>query len=63
MKTNKKGVELTLNTVILAILAVMVLVVVTIIFIKGSGYFVDKLKTIWDQIAGLKPNLSGAIPK
>ena len=63
MKTNKRGVELTLNTVILAILALMVLVVVALIFLKGSNYFVDKLKTVWDQIIGLKPNLSSAVQK
>ncbi len=63
MKTNKRGVELTLNTVILAILALMVLVVVALIFLKGSNYFVDKIKIVWDQVIGLKPNLSGAALK
>lgn len=63
MELNKRGVELTLNTVILAILAIIVLIVIAMIFMKGSSYFVDKLKSVWDQIAGLKPNLSSAIPK
>ena len=53
MKTSKKGVELTLNTVILAILALMVLVVVALIFLKGSTYFVDKIKVVWTRLFGL----------
>ena len=39
MSKNKNGVELSMNTMIIAVLAVLVLVIVVFILIKGSGNF------------------------
>jgi hypothetical protein len=44
---NKKGQELSTNTIIVVILAVLVLIVVAIFFTGGFGTFIDKIKNIW----------------
>jgi uncharacterized protein (UPF0333 family) len=62
MKLNKKG-DLSLRYIILAALGLMVLVVITLIFLKGTTFFTTKLNAIWNQIIALKPDFSKAIPK
>jgi hypothetical protein len=62
MRLFKKG-DLTFRYIVLMVLGLMVLVVIIMIFLKGSGYFVDKLKTMWAQVSGFKPNLSKSIIK
>ncbi|RME54188.1 hypothetical protein D6777_04650 [Candidatus Woesearchaeota archaeon] len=54
MRFFKKG-DLSLRYIVLAALALMVLVVISLIFIKGNTFFVDKFKGIYAQITALKP--------
>ena len=56
MVFNKKG-ELTLNYLVLAIIAVVVLIVVIIIFSGGIEEFVTKIQGVTKEIWGLKPDL------
>ena len=44
---NKKGQELSTNTIIIVVLAVLVLIIVAVFFAGGFGTFVEKIKGIW----------------
>lgn len=44
---NKKGQELSTNTIIVVVLAVLVLIVVAVFFTGGFGTFIDKIRGIW----------------
>jgi ABC-type lipoprotein release transport system permease subunit len=57
MNFGKKG-DLTLRYLVLAILAVVVLIVVLIIFSGGTQEFVTKIKSILNEIWGLKPDMT-----
>jgi len=46
---NKKGQELSTNTIIIIILAVLVLIIVAIFFTGGFGNFTTKVKNLWGQ--------------
>jgi len=44
---DKKGQELSTNTIIIVILAVLVLIIVAVFFTGGFGTFIDKIKKLW----------------
>ncbi len=48
-KVNKKGQELSTNTIIIVILAVLVLIIVAVFFTGGFGTFIDKIKNLWSR--------------
>jgi len=49
MRKNKKGAELSMNVVIITILAVLVLVVVAIVFTGNMGVLVSKIKGLFQS--------------
>jgi len=55
---DKKGVELTLNYVVLIALAVIALIVILLIFSGGMTEFVQKLKGVMAEIWATKPNMT-----
>lgn len=59
MKPNKRGVELSLNMVVIIAIVLIVLIVAIIIFSGGTHDFVLKLKEVNAQIWAAKPNLTG----
>jgi len=58
MKTNKKGVELSMNMVIIMAILLVVLIVAVLIFIGGFEDFAKKLAEIKAQVWTAKPNLT-----
>lgn len=60
MKLDKKGIELSLNMVVIIAIVLIVLIVAVIIFSGGTHEFVTKLKEINAAIWAAKPNLTGA---
>ncbi|MFH1332141.1 MAG: hypothetical protein ABIH63_02550 [archaeon] len=54
---NKKG-DLEIRYLILFALALVVLVVIILIFTGSIGDFVGRIKDIFNEIFGLKPDLS-----
>lgn len=46
---NKKGVQLTMQTVIIAVLVIIVLIVLIVIFTKGTGSFVIGITSCIDR--------------
>jgi uncharacterized protein YxeA len=46
---NKKGQELSTNTIIIVILAVLVLIIVALFFTGGFGSAWDKINKLWDR--------------
>ncbi|MBU2638699.1 MAG: hypothetical protein KJ955_07025 [Nanoarchaeota archaeon] len=59
MKLNKRGIELSLNMVVIIAIVLVVLIVAIIIFSGGAQQFVEKLKEITAQIWTAKPDLAG----
>lgn len=58
MKTNKKGVELSMNMVIIMAVLLVVLIVAILIFMGGFEDFSKKLVEIKAQVWTAKPNLT-----
>jgi hypothetical protein len=46
---NKRGVEITLQTVIIAVLVLIVLIVLVVIFLKGTGGFLGGVTSCQDR--------------
>jgi len=51
MKVNKKGAELSMNVIIITILAVLVLVVVAVIFTGGMSTLTNKIRGLFQHQA------------
>ena len=50
---NKKGVELTLNTIIIAIIAILVLIVIVLFFTETASSLITSFKNIIKDVVGL----------
>ncbi len=48
---NKRGQELSTNTIIIVIIAVLVLIVVVVFFTGGFSTFVNKIQNLWKTTA------------
>lgn len=48
---NKRGIELTMNTIIIAALSLLVLIVLVIVFTGGFGDTITKLKAIFGKVS------------
>ncbi len=55
MKIGKKGVELSLSTIVIAAILLIVLIVIILIFTGGMEDFVNKIKELRATIWGMKP--------
>lgn len=59
MKSNKKGVELSMTMIVIIALLLIVLIVAILIFSGGMESFTAKLKGINAEIWAAKPNFTG----
>ena len=60
MKIDKKGVELSMSTVVILAILLIVLIIIVLIFTGGMEDFVTKLKGIRAEIWATKPDLTAA---
>lgn len=51
-KMNKKGSELTLNTIIITIIAIIVFIVLILVFTGGAGKIIEKFDSIIKSFTG-----------
>lgn len=59
---NKRG-DLEIRYLILFALALVVLIVIILIFHGSMSDFIGKIKTVYNDVFGLKPDLSSWKPK
>lgn len=59
MLNDKRGLELTLNMIVLIVIALMVLIVAIIIFSGGTTQFAEKIKGVINEIWAGKPSMAG----
>jgi len=57
MKTNKKGIELTRETVIIAIIVIIVLIIIVIFYIKEGGNLINYFKDTATQVNASRSKL------
>ncbi|MDI6737512.1 MAG: hypothetical protein QME12_03265 [Nanoarchaeota archaeon] len=57
MKTNKKGVELSLNMIIVLAILIVVLIVAILLITGGFEDFAVKLKALREMVWGAKPEI------